>query len=35
MTLRTTSLLVAWSLLAPSANAQELEEFQDSALTGE
>jgi hypothetical protein len=35
MTLRTTLLLVAWSLSVPSAYAQELEDFSDSALTGE
>jgi hypothetical protein len=37
MTLRTTALLVAWSLSASSAYcfAQELGSFSDSALTGE
>ena len=37
MTLRTTALLVAWSLLASSGYcfAQELENFPDSALTRE
>jgi lysozyme family protein len=37
MTLRTTALLVAWSLLASSAYcfAQDLEAFPDSALTAQ
>jgi hypothetical protein len=37
MTLRTTALLVAWSLSASSAYcfAQEFGSFSDSALTGE
>jgi lysozyme family protein len=37
MPLRTTALLVAWSLLASSACcfAQTVEDFPDSALTGE
>jgi hypothetical protein len=37
MTLRTTALLVAWSLLASSGYcfAQELEDFPDSALPNE
>ena len=35
MTLRTTALFVAWSLLATSAFAQEEKTFADSALTAE